>query len=365
VLQYRFDSAGPLGDHAIGNLLIAGLWERLGDPVAGLDMVARLLGRQGRVLPMASVPLEIEADVIGSIPTARRASRCPRPGDGGQDAGEVISVRLKPPIRRPVRSRRGGARRRLDRARSGSWFTSVIPTCWCPSWPGHPPRGPRILHLNLEPPARPPVLRRQAHRVAGRARPDLRLDVVLADSGFASDDPHLAAWADSLGAGWWWPTWPPGTARRGTIRSGWRRRTPRSWESRPSSGHAVRAVRGIMSRNGHDRTGEGGAGDHQGHQALLPQVRGRRHAAVRGGLHIVSGRIVIEAELDTGAAARRLRTDISEVFGHDSDLVVVNACRIRRCTRYVCGCQGRRGSRPADRMIDSRVARPVGCRPRW
>jgi DNA-binding protein WhiA len=26
-----------------------------------------------------------------------------------------------------------------------------------------------------------------------------------------------------------------------------------------------------------------------------------------GGLHIVSGRIVIEAELDTGAAARRLR----------------------------------------------------------
>ena len=40
-----------------------------------------------------------------------------------------------------------------------------------------------------------------------------------------------------------------------------------------------------------------------------------------GGLHIVSGRIVIEAELDTGAAARRLRTDISEVFGHDSELV--------------------------------------------
>ena len=39
VLQYRFTSDGPLADHAIGNLLIAGLWERLGDPVAGLDMV--------------------------------------------------------------------------------------------------------------------------------------------------------------------------------------------------------------------------------------------------------------------------------------------------------------------------------------
>ncbi|MCW2803864.1 MAG: cell division protein WhiA [Propionibacteriaceae bacterium] len=54
-----------------------------------------------------------------------------------------------------------------------------------------------------------------------------------------------------------------------------------------------------------------------------------------GGLHIVSGRIVIEAELDTGAAARRLRTDIQEVFGHPSDLVIVNGSGIRRGTRYV------------------------------
>src|SRR5690606_32576054 len=54
-----------------------------------------------------------------------------------------------------------------------------------------------------------------------------------------------------------------------------------------------------------------------------------------GGLHIVSGRIVIEAELDTGAAARRLRTDIAEVFGHPSDLVIVNGSGIRRGTRYV------------------------------
>src|SRR6187551_1788439 len=54
-----------------------------------------------------------------------------------------------------------------------------------------------------------------------------------------------------------------------------------------------------------------------------------------GGLHIVSGRIVIEAELDTGAAARRLRTDISDVFGHPSELVIVNGAGIRRSTRYV------------------------------
>ena len=53
------------------------------------------------------------------------------------------------------------------------------------------------------------------------------------------------------------------------------------------------------------------------------------------GLHIVSGRIVIEAELDTGGAARRLRNDISEVFDHTSELVIVNGSGLRRGTRYV------------------------------
>lgn len=54
-----------------------------------------------------------------------------------------------------------------------------------------------------------------------------------------------------------------------------------------------------------------------------------------GGLHLAGGRIVIEAELDTGAAARRLRTAIADVFGHQSDLVVVNGSGLRRGTRYV------------------------------
>ena len=53
-----------------------------------------------------------------------------------------------------------------------------------------------------------------------------------------------------------------------------------------------------------------------------------------GGLHLAGGRIVIEAELDTGAAARRLRTAILDVFGHESDMVVVNGSGIRRGTRY-------------------------------
>ena len=54
-----------------------------------------------------------------------------------------------------------------------------------------------------------------------------------------------------------------------------------------------------------------------------------------GGLHIVSGRIVVEAELDTGAAARRLRKDIAEVYGHASDVVVVQRRRLRKGSRYL------------------------------
>jgi cell division protein WhiA len=54
-----------------------------------------------------------------------------------------------------------------------------------------------------------------------------------------------------------------------------------------------------------------------------------------GGLHIVAGRIVVEAELDTGAAARRLRRDISEIYGHQSDLAVVQSSGLKRGSRYL------------------------------
>ncbi|CAN5149340.1 DNA-binding protein WhiA [soil metagenome] len=54
-----------------------------------------------------------------------------------------------------------------------------------------------------------------------------------------------------------------------------------------------------------------------------------------GGLHIISGRIVVEAELDTGIAARRLRQAIAEVYGHTSEVIVVSAGGLRRGSRYV------------------------------
>ena len=54
-----------------------------------------------------------------------------------------------------------------------------------------------------------------------------------------------------------------------------------------------------------------------------------------GGLHLVSGRVVIEAEIDTGVAARRLIKDIAEVFGHTSEVVVLAPSGLRKGNRYV------------------------------
>ncbi|GGE62428.1 DNA-binding protein WhiA [Nesterenkonia cremea] len=54
-----------------------------------------------------------------------------------------------------------------------------------------------------------------------------------------------------------------------------------------------------------------------------------------GGLHIISGRIVIEAELDQAASARRLRAAIAEVYGHDSEIIVVSGNGLKKGSRYV------------------------------
>lgn len=54
-----------------------------------------------------------------------------------------------------------------------------------------------------------------------------------------------------------------------------------------------------------------------------------------GGLHIVGGQIVVEAELDTASAARRLRRFVAEVYGHRADILVMSAGGLRRGSRYV------------------------------
>ena len=54
-----------------------------------------------------------------------------------------------------------------------------------------------------------------------------------------------------------------------------------------------------------------------------------------GGLHIISGRVVIEAELDTESAATRLRHAIHDLYGHTSELIVVQAGGLRKSSRFV------------------------------
>jgi len=54
-----------------------------------------------------------------------------------------------------------------------------------------------------------------------------------------------------------------------------------------------------------------------------------------GGLHIVGGRVVVEAEVDAGSTARRLRRDVHELYGHTSDVHMITAGGLRKGTRYV------------------------------
>jgi DNA-binding protein WhiA len=78
-----------------------------------------------------------------------------------------------------------------------------------------------------------------------------------------------------------------------------------------------------------------------------------------GGLHLIGGQIVVEAELDTGAAARRLRRDLAELYGHMSDLAVIAPGGLRRTSRYVVrvGTQGEALARQAG-LLDT-AGRPI------
>lgn len=202
VLQHRFSSDGPLHDHAVGNLLIAALWQQLGDAVDGLDHVARLLGARGRVLPMSSVPLAIEADVAvgprGRAPVGRgTSSTSSSRGVAGvtvvrgqaavaTTSGRVLAVRLDPPDP-PARAEAVTAVEEADWVvlGPGSWFTSVIPHLLvpdlCRAVVGT--RARRALVLNLSAPRGESsgLTPAQHVRALTAHAPSMRLDAVLAD----------------------------------------------------------------------------------------------------------------------------------------------------------------------------------------
>ena len=54
-----------------------------------------------------------------------------------------------------------------------------------------------------------------------------------------------------------------------------------------------------------------------------------------GGLHLISQRIAVEAELDTAALGRRVRKDLAELYGVRSAISVVSGTGVRRSSHYL------------------------------
>lgn len=203
VLQHRFSSDGELNGHNVGNLLLTALWEIYDDPVDGLRRVGQLLRVVGRVLPMSSIPLEIQARVRsrsdGSISIVRGQSEV------ALARGVIENVELIPenPPTHPE------ALSAIERAEwitlgPGSWFSSVLPHVLLPQTRAALARtsARKILLLNLVAPH--PGDEAADLAAAGRLAflhdhgPDVPIDVVLADPSILSKE--LEEYVVSLGA---------------------------------------------------------------------------------------------------------------------------------------------------------------------
>ena len=206
VLQHRFAGSGELNGHALGNLMIVSIWELLGDTVRGLDLVGRLLGARGRVLPMAAEPLEIVAEIRGHDPASpdetvvvhgqHRIASSP---------GTVSSIGILPTCPRPCpEALTSVAEADWIVFGPGSWFTSVMPHLLVPDLADAlvATKARRLLNLNLE------VARDETRdfsaedhlRSFAANAPDLRLDAVLADPSVVDDPGALKAAAADVGA---------------------------------------------------------------------------------------------------------------------------------------------------------------------
>jgi uncharacterized cofD-like protein len=126
-LQHRFESSGPLNGHALGNLLLTALWNLNNDPVVGLDKVGELLRIVGRVLPMAAIPIEIEA-TLKPLSSGQSGRVIRGQVEVAEAAGEVVSVRLipdSPPVLPEVLEAIENAE--WITIGPGSWYSSVLP----------------------------------------------------------------------------------------------------------------------------------------------------------------------------------------------------------------------------------------------
>ena len=204
-VQHRFNSDGHLHGHTVGNLLIVALWQLLGDTVAGLDWVGRFLGAQGRVLPAASVPLDIVAKVKGAdagrpdeISVVRGQVAC------ATTSGRVLGISLIPPAP-PACAEAVRAVREADWVvlGPGSWFTSVLTHLMVPELATAllETQARKVVTLNLAPqPGETEGFSPHMHlEVLQTHAPELAVDVVLADDNIVEDPATLEKAAEALG----------------------------------------------------------------------------------------------------------------------------------------------------------------------
>lgn len=200
LLQHRFATSGPLDQHSVGNLLIVALWELLGDTVEGLDLVGRLLGARGRVLPMAAVPLCIEADV--------RTADGERQVVRGQTRVAVTPHRIEhlrlEPADPPACPEAVEALRQADWVvlGPGSWYSSVLPHLLVPQLRAAllETAARIVVTLNLTPDDETAGMRAVDHLEVLRAHaPGLPLHAVVADPAAIDDVGELAELCADIG----------------------------------------------------------------------------------------------------------------------------------------------------------------------
>lgn len=206
VMQHRFAGEGQMRGHVIGNLLIVGLWEIMGDPVRALDWVGRLLGASGRVLPMAVTPIDMTAQVRGLVAgQPDRQTTVRGQVEIATTSGEIVSVALDPPdpdaCPEAVEAILAADWVLLG---PGSWFTSVIPHLKVPALRQAlvDTSARLVVVLNLEPQAgETPDFGPEDHLAALiEHAPDLRVHTVLADVRSVANAEALEGAVGSLGA---------------------------------------------------------------------------------------------------------------------------------------------------------------------
>jgi len=194
VLQHRFAGEGEMNGHVVGNLLIVGLWELLGDHVDALDYVGRLLGATGRVLPMALVPMDITAEVRGLVPgdpdvlTSVRGQVEVATTDGIIDS--IALVPADPPAAPAALEAIANADWVV--LGPGSWFTSVIPHLLVPALRraivSTDARVVVVLNLVDEEGETPGFAPADHLAVLASHAPDLKVHTVLVDAGGTAQD---------------------------------------------------------------------------------------------------------------------------------------------------------------------------------